>query len=261
MSILCFGVPYAYLRYIDEMFSTGFGRTDNTTERWHRFVQENVKDWNGTNLVATVLISAAVAFLAVPGIDSVSRCMGLISVLVAVASIVTGFLNAWQHQHETRETPELTIIVRCLFSIDFVLTQPFVWQMDFFQRAENGVHNFNLLAILLSLPLVLLMWSTATFAVGIVTFSWRGIDPTILSAIGGSGSSNPQTPNLDMFLFGLPTAWVTTGVFLGLVVAVLSSIVFFWQVIILSYSSFMSQSLILGVRKVWTSPRHSAKYR
>lgn len=112
MGILCFGAPYAYLRYIDEMFITGFGRTDTTMERWHRFVLENVKDWNNTNLVATVLISAAVAFLAVPGIDSVSRCMGVVSVQIAIASIVIGLLNVWQHQRENRTAPELTIVVR-----------------------------------------------------------------------------------------------------------------------------------------------------
>ncbi|KAF8507709.1 hypothetical protein JB92DRAFT_2793292, partial [Gautieria morchelliformis] len=208
MGILCFGAPYAYLRYIDEIFITGFGRTDTTLERWHRFVQENVKDWNNTNLVATVLISAAVAFLAVPGIDSVSRCMGLISVLVAVASIVTGLLNVWQHQRETRATPELTIIT------------------DFFRQAERGVQNFNLLAILLSLPLVLLIWSTITFAASIVTFAWRGLDATAMSA----ASSVPQGPNLNTFLFGMPTAVVTTSMFLALLLAVLSSFIFFWQV-------------------------------
>ncbi|KAF8582461.1 hypothetical protein K439DRAFT_1351098 [Ramaria rubella] len=220
MAILCFGAPFAYLRYIDEMFMTGFGRTDTTTERWHRFVRENVKDWNGTNLVATVLISATVAFLAIPGIDSVSRCLGLVSVLLAMASIITGLLNVWQHQHETRATPELTII------------------MDFFQQAERGVHSFNLLAVLLSLPLVLLIWSTITFAVGIVTFAWRGVDTTILDAAGGDS----QVPDLKMFAFGMPTAWVTTGVLLSVVLAVLASFFFFWRVNDFLFSSYMALS-------------------
>lgn len=127
------------------MFTTGFGRTDTTTERWHRFVQENVKDWNGTNLVATVLISAAVAFLAVPGIDNVSRCMALISVLVAVASIVTGLLNVWQHQHETRATPELITIVRHLYfsSVETFIYLAFYVTDGFFPASGVGCTQFQ----------------------------------------------------------------------------------------------------------------------
>ena len=111
-----------------------------------------------------------------------------------------------------------------------------------------GVHSFNLLAVLLSLPLVLLIWSTVTFAASIVMFAWRGVDPNILAAGGGSGTAQ----------FGMPTAWVTTGVFIGLVVAVLSSIVFFWRVT-LSWNLFL-QSLTI-VFQVWTPPRDSDKFK
>ena len=53
MTVVCFGVPYAYLRHINEFFITGVGRTDTITERWQSFVDENVADWTNTNLVVS----------------------------------------------------------------------------------------------------------------------------------------------------------------------------------------------------------------
>ena len=54
MTILCFGTPYSYLRNINDFFITGPGRTDTITERWQAFVDDNVSDWNNTNLVVRI---------------------------------------------------------------------------------------------------------------------------------------------------------------------------------------------------------------
>lgn len=205
MTVLCFGVPYAYLRQINEFFMTGVGRTDTITERWQAFVDENVADWTNTNLVATVLVSASVALLAIPGIDSTTRILGIVSTLYSISSIVAGLLNVWQHQHKSRGNLELTVI------------------FDFFDRAERHVKTDKLLAILLSLPMVLLIWSTLMFAVSMVTFAWRGVDTTFIN--NSSGSDDPNE-----FAFGLPTAWVSTGVLSFLTVVVLSSFIYFWRV-------------------------------
>ena len=94
------------------------------------FVEENVNDWTNTNLVAclhfvtwktngadmlglqaTVLVSASVAFLAVPGIDDKTRILGIVSTLFSIASIIVGLLNVWQHQHKSRASLEITVIV------------------------------------------------------------------------------------------------------------------------------------------------------
>ncbi|KZT31903.1 hypothetical protein SISSUDRAFT_637651 [Sistotremastrum suecicum HHB10207 ss-3] len=112
MVFLFFGTPFAYLRHVNEFFITALGRTETISEKWRAFVDENVTDWSDTNLVATVLVSAAVGFLAVPGIDDISRLFALFSILFALSSLIAGLLNAWQHQHESRASLELTIIVR-----------------------------------------------------------------------------------------------------------------------------------------------------
>lgn len=133
MTILCFGAPYSYLRHINEFRIVGPGRTDTITERWQVFVDDNVTDWTNTNLVvrfflgwwasepllstchlyqATVLVSASVALLAIPGIDTTTRMLGIFSTLYSIASIIVGLLNVWQHQHKSRSGLELTVIVR-----------------------------------------------------------------------------------------------------------------------------------------------------
>ncbi|EJD06145.1 uncharacterized protein FOMMEDRAFT_139393 [Fomitiporia mediterranea MF3/22] len=205
MSILCFGAPYSYLRHINEFFISGPGRTDTIMERWQTFVDENVADWTNTNLVATVLVSASVALLAIPGIDSTTRILGINSTLCSIASIIVGLLNVWQHQHKSRSNLELTVI------------------FDFFDKAERIVKSDELLAILLALPMVLLIWSTLLFAASMVTFAWLGVNETALEASNGDES-------LADVKFGLPTAWIATGCLSFLVALVLFSLLFFWRV-------------------------------
>ncbi|KAH8117650.1 hypothetical protein DFH11DRAFT_1037984 [Phellopilus nigrolimitatus] len=237
MSFLCFGTPYAYLRRINEFFMSGPGRTDTITERWQAFVDENVIDWTNTNLVATVLISASVALLAIPGIDSVTRILGIMSTLFSIASIIVGLLNVWQHQHKTRSNLELTVI------------------FDFFAKAERLVKTDKLLAVLLSLPMVLLIWSALMFAVSMVTFSWLGVDETAIEANGGEGGS------LNDAKFGLPTAWAVTGCMSFLTTLVLLSFLYFWRVRAASSPGLSSScpyspiTIIFGARR-WIPFRH-----
>ncbi|KAI5119536.1 hypothetical protein M0805_002558 [Coniferiporia weirii] len=207
MTALCFGAPYAYLRHINEFFMNGPGRTDTITERWQSFVDENVADWTNTNLVATVLVSASVALLAIPGIDHVTRILGITSTLFSIASIISGLLNVWQHQHQSRSNLELTVI------------------FDFFSKAECLVKTDKLLAILLSLPMVLLIWSTLMFAASMVTFAWFGVDETAVEAGDGGGGDALKNNR-----FGQPTAWIATACLSFLGSMVLLSFVYFWRV-------------------------------
>jgi len=53
-----------------------------------------------SNLLATVFVSANVAFLAVPGIDGVQRTASLASSLFAMTSIVVGVHHVWRHRQK-----------------------------------------------------------------------------------------------------------------------------------------------------------------
>lgn len=216
MTVLCLGAPYAYLRHINEFFMPGIGRTDTITERWTMFVENNVADWTNTNLVSTVLVSASVAMLAVPGIDKVTRILGLAATLCAIASVIIGLLNVWQHMHRSRTEIELRLI------------------FDFFEESTTYVKTDKILAILLSLPMVLLLWATLLFAASMVTFAWLGVDTTFTNeagtnGTGGGGGGNPGFINFIPFRFGKTTAWGTLAAFCVLTVLVTHSVVYFYR--------------------------------
>jgi len=213
MTGLCLGAPYAYLRHINEFFMSGVGRTDTITERWQSFVEENVVDWTNTNLVSTVLVSASVALLAIPGIDESTRILGITSTLFSLASVIIGLLNVWQHQHKSRTDMELRVI------------------FDFFDRAEGYFKTDKLLAILLSLPMVLLIWSTLIFAASMVTFAWFGVDTTFIDGGNGDngGSGSGGSSGDSSFKFSKVTAGFATGFFGFLTIMVLNSVVYFWR--------------------------------
>ncbi|KLO16291.1 hypothetical protein SCHPADRAFT_919983 [Schizopora paradoxa] len=228
MTVLCLGAPYAYLRHINEFFMPGIGRTDTITERWTMFVENNVADWTNTNLVSTVLVSASVAMLAVPGIDKATRILGLGATLCAIASVIIGLLNVWQHMHRSRTEIELRLI------------------FDFFEESTTYIKTDKFLAILLSLPMVLLLWATLLFAASMVTFAWLGVDTTFRNenfgnAVtnngtsngggggGGGGGNSGGFLNFIPFRFGETTAWVTLAAFCVLTVVVTHSVLYFYK--------------------------------
>lgn len=81
----------------------------------------------------------------------------------------------------------------------------------------------ELLAILLSLPMVLLIWSTLLFAASMVTYAWLGVNETALEA-GGEDNSIADS------MFDRTTAWVATGCFSFLMALVVLSFIYFWRV-------------------------------
>jgi len=207
MTVFCFGAPYSYQRRIDEFFMTALGRTDTISEKWRSFVDENVRDWTDTNLVATVLVSGAVGLIAIPGINEVSRILGFLSILAALASLISGLLNSWQHQHESHRSTELTII------------------LDFFAQAQKPLHSFKILALILSLPVTFLAWAALTFAAAIVVMAWQGIDATFVET-----NDFKEFSEAGGLQFGMVTAWVTTCALIMLIVGVLSSYLFFLNI-------------------------------
>jgi len=208
MTFLCFGAPYSYQRRIDEFFITALGRTDTISEKWRTFVDENVGDWTDTNLVATVLVGAAVGLVAIPGIDQVSRILGFLSILSALASLISGLLNSWQHQHETHRSTELTII------------------LDFFSQAQKPLHTFKILALILALPVTLLAWAAITFAAAIVVLAWRGIDATFIE----NHEEATDLASASALEFGKVTAWITTVTLILLTTGIFISYLFFLNV-------------------------------
>ncbi|KDQ11080.1 hypothetical protein BOTBODRAFT_465409 [Botryobasidium botryosum FD-172 SS1] len=160
MTYLLFGVPFNYVRHIGRVLRAPPGSGSYAYElkkkQWQEYVQKLVKEWTDFNLVATVLLSATVSFLAVPGIDDVTRVTTLISVLCALGSIIVGLYLVWKHQTRGADMGG--------------------WSYNLNLENRYGVHE---IATLLSLPLVFLIWAILTFMISVVCFSFRGFGQTI----------------------------------------------------------------------------------
>lgn len=133
--LFLFGAPITYLRYVNRLLHLGLPDPKREVQ-WQKYVQKLVNDWQGFNLVVSLQLihnsvqssslkclprqpcyfrmyissrrqgcvlkcigrSAAVSFLAAPGIDDLTRIASLLSVLCALGSVTTGLYLAWVHQ-------------------------------------------------------------------------------------------------------------------------------------------------------------------
>ncbi|KAJ7325870.1 hypothetical protein DFH08DRAFT_342554 [Mycena albidolilacea] len=122
-----------------------------------------MSEWADSNLVATVLVSVNVGFLAVPDIRSPQRSFAVVSSLCAMTSIVTGLHHVWQHREKTdieREDAR-----QYLYFLDHCL-----------HRRQNkdipaAAPDLTLTASLLALPLATLQWSVLSFTLAIATYA------------------------------------------------------------------------------------------
>lgn len=53
--------------------------------------------------------SATVAFLAVPGLEDNSRMLGLLSVLLAIGSVLVGMFFVWSHQARAESSADVGV--------------------------------------------------------------------------------------------------------------------------------------------------------
>ncbi|KAG9077541.1 hypothetical protein FS749_010559, partial [Ceratobasidium sp. UAMH 11750] len=94
---LSLGAPLRYLKRINNVDRTQTGDGVNTL-RWRVFLKSLCKEWTDSNLLATVLVSATVALLAIPDLNGMSRIAGVISALYALSSVLCGMLLISNHQ-------------------------------------------------------------------------------------------------------------------------------------------------------------------
>ncbi|KIM75256.1 hypothetical protein PILCRDRAFT_684143 [Piloderma croceum F 1598] len=133
-------------------------------------MQSLVVEWADSNLLATVLVSANVAFLSVPGINGLQRTASLASSLFAMTSIVVGVHHVWQHRQKGSAEPEeaakyLNHVKKFGEELDLTVT-----------------------ACFLSLPIVALLWSILSFTLAIGAFCIQDSDlrgEVLLAAIFG----------------------------------------------------------------------------
>lgn len=140
---------------------------------FRKLMQQFLDEWADSNLLATVFVSANVAFLAVPGIDALQKTASLASSLFAMMSITVGVHHVWQHRSKV-DAPHQDA------------------ESYLYHVRRLGEHiDLTITACFLSLPVVSLLWSVLCFTIAIAAFciqstniSSKIILVTLLSLLG-----------------------------------------------------------------------------
>ncbi|KII89994.1 hypothetical protein PLICRDRAFT_174795 [Plicaturopsis crispa FD-325 SS-3] len=163
IATVCFGVPHNHLESIVSAHKASKLRGDN--EAWPTYIKQLSAEWTAFNLAATVLLSSSVGFLAVPGLDPRSRIASLLSIVLTLASVITGVYHLWSHGHAKAEYNISTITPR----------------------------RSKILAIILSMPFVTLVWGVFAFLVAVILYAFFGFQPM-------ANGTNPSMPHYTSWL-------------------------------------------------------------
>ncbi|KAJ7794436.1 hypothetical protein B0H13DRAFT_2171324 [Mycena leptocephala] len=144
-----------YLRRLEEVRDTLL-----TDDQWRDHIWRLVKEWEEFNLISTVLLSASAGILALNNIGGVPRTAILISILSAFGSITTGLYCISMYQPRAPNSRD---------SVDRTNA------MDVFQYTQYTLTHKGI-ALVLGLPMAFLVWSLASFMVGIIAFNIVGTE-------------------------------------------------------------------------------------
>ncbi|TDL27715.1 hypothetical protein BD410DRAFT_781593 [Rickenella mellea] len=156
-------IPYQYRERLHDLCRCSDGELPH---QWEGFIPAMVNEWTQLNIVLALLLSSNVALLALPGVvnagtsvplaSSISRGAGLVSIYCSLLGLLCGLVLLWVHQP----------------SVSTSLIRP---------RSSSGVHqavaylrrrNIDLLALVLSFPLLLLVWGVLSFAISASAWSF-----------------------------------------------------------------------------------------
>jgi len=151
ISIICFFAPVDQRAHIRIAKKRSENRGDEET--WPIYVETLVREWSTFNLGATVLLSASVGFLAIPGIDPTTRTITLLSVVFTLGSIMTSVYLLWRHQGGRKKLEYHVSRLKTDFWVD-------------------------VLAIILSIPFASLAWGVIMFLVAAILYSFFGFQST-----------------------------------------------------------------------------------
>ncbi|KAF8974342.1 hypothetical protein BDZ97DRAFT_1911538 [Flammula alnicola] len=147
VNFIFFGIPHTYRAHV-KITSEYRGRLSNVQKNWEGYIERLVREYSHFLLISTVLLSATVGFLAVPGIPEGAQVAATISTFASLGSIIVGVFSIWRHQANTKTA-------------------------DSFTYMHNVQHSFLGLyghAILLSLPPTLLVWAILLFTLSVIVF-------------------------------------------------------------------------------------------
>ncbi|KDQ18321.1 hypothetical protein BOTBODRAFT_28736 [Botryobasidium botryosum FD-172 SS1] len=147
--LVLFNAPNAHHRRLQQLYLERIVYR----EQWRKLVGHLIQEWTDTSLLATVLWTADMAFLAIEDINVPAQLGSLISTALALGSIITALLQIRQHRGRTDAASEDVA--------------------DYLQRIEGRIFGLLPLAINYALPYALLIWSVAFFGLAVVFYAAR----------------------------------------------------------------------------------------
>ncbi|KAF8600958.1 hypothetical protein BDV93DRAFT_496167 [Ceratobasidium sp. AG-I] len=107
-SFISFGSPFGYFKRIVNVDRTSINEGINVI-RWRSFVKEMCQEWADSNLLATVLVSATVSLLAIPGLNGLAQIAGFLSAFCALGSVLSGMLLISNHQAQVESSGTVAV--------------------------------------------------------------------------------------------------------------------------------------------------------
>jgi len=160
VSPLLFSAPDVYLQALDRIWVDYIAKFN----LWVEFMRKLNTEWQEFIIIDTVLLNANVAFLAIQSVDnttnnrSMAQIASYLSIVTSLGSIITALVLVRQHRTKN------------------------------IRDAHQVVAHFNAgterLAIVYSLPYVLLMWSVIAFLVAFLCMCFTFSDPITYGTVG-----------------------------------------------------------------------------
>ncbi|KAF9225865.1 hypothetical protein BS17DRAFT_568634 [Gyrodon lividus] len=167
MAPVLFMAPMTNSRSLHKLYVDQLVRMD----KWTAFVNDFTFQLENTNLLATVLLTTNVGFLAIQSVDSYTsrslrQLFSYLSIISSLASIVLGliFIERSRHDHSNDVSKAAKFLGR-------------------FHHAEHGLET---LAFIFSLPYAYLMWGMVFFFIAFLAECYNVGNDTLRECTGGA---------------------------------------------------------------------------
>ncbi|KDQ20036.1 hypothetical protein BOTBODRAFT_384973 [Botryobasidium botryosum FD-172 SS1] len=146
--IALFNTPNNYLLELQALWTDKVAYADH----WHQFLEKAIRDWSEARDMAKAVWIVDMLFLLLPSTSRIQRGICLCAMMSAVGSIVTGiYYIRYYRSHLQFKDGSLSA--------------------SFLENAEHPTLGFFPLAVLFSVPFVLLMWSILGFLLACTVFA------------------------------------------------------------------------------------------
>ncbi|KAJ7455133.1 hypothetical protein FB451DRAFT_1099447 [Mycena latifolia] len=153
VSCLLLGVPYLFYNH------AGYHRVDAEGGAAARSILPVLVVGACTCLLAAILLSASITFLSLPGLDNIARVVALVGVLLAACSMASSLVALFRYKTELAEA-----------------AQPAASQLNPAAVGREGLMLISTRSVIMSLPLVFLIYAVVAFIAAVVLYSFFGVN-------------------------------------------------------------------------------------